>query len=88
MTNTQPTTTHVAAPAVVVRGRVIQRCAVCGHKLADSHNTAVVVSHGRDTSFPVWGEGHLVRVDGNRTTDVGVFGKDETPADVCLDLVE
>lgn len=89
------TVTHAAGPAVSFMGRVIQRCAVCGCKLADNQNTAMPMNaDGTPPVFPVWSEGALVQVEeGNPTrySVIGEFGgKKPTPVpeDFCIALVE
>jgi hypothetical protein len=85
-------TTHVAGPAICISGRILQRCAICGHKLCDSLNTAVPSSSiGTVPEFPTWREGDYVQEDGNRSSVVGYFpSSPPVPevTDLCLDLVE
>ena len=82
--------THVAGPVVSVRGRVIQRCAVCGEKLADSRNVAIAANpDGTPGEYATWAEAHLLEFEGNRQSDAGEFrGPAPLPANFCLALVE
>lgn len=74
------TVTHVAGPPVMVGDRIIQRCPVCGEKLADTKE---------DEDFDGWGEGSLVCIDGTRQVYMGEFlDMKELPEDFCLTLVE
>jgi hypothetical protein len=75
------TVTHVAACAIQVGDRVIQRCCVCGEKLADTLDP---------NNYVVWKEGELV------TTDHGFFkglqnmyqNMTKLPRNFCDRLVE
>ncbi len=81
--------THAAGPVVGIKGRIIQRCPVCGEKLCDSLNTAMPLNpDGSIPEFPTWAEGALVEIDGNRSSLVGEFLTMELPVNFCLVLVE
>ena len=88
--------THVAGPVVSIRSinRAVQRCAMCGEKLADSRGQMGCVGpDGEPPEFVHWEERHLIRVtEGNPThsEDIGDFGDPaiDLPEDFCLSLVE
>lgn len=82
--------THVAGPAVEIRGRVVQRCMWCGEKLCDSLNASAPLNpDGTPPVFPIWKTGNLVEHDGARHTDAGPFeGPAPLPENFCLDMVE
>jgi len=87
--------THVAGPVVFFRilNRVIQRCAVCGEKLADNLNACGPLNQdGSPPTFPTWPERRLIRCEGEPGVqllrDVGCFINDPLPDDFCLILVE
>ncbi len=75
------TTTHVAGPAVEIRRRKIQRCAVCGAKLGDSADKDLQA---------FWSEGELVRESYSFLRSVAdeYISSKKVPADFCLALVE
>lgn len=80
--------THIAAPFVIIRGRVIQRCAVCGEKLVDTKGTAMPLRpDGTPDKMPTWGPFELVQVEGNRQSVIRCVD-DKYPADGCIELVE
>lgn len=81
---------HVVGPAITVCGRVIQRCAVCGFKLADSEGTFVVATRkGVPPDFPTWQSGRLVRVTEGTPTHFELLPDSEVyPDDGCITLVE
>lgn len=87
-------TIHLAGNAVVLDGRVIQRCLICGEKLCDSLNVAMpVMPNGQPGRFCTWGVGAWIEQDGNRTslvaeTDTPRFSAEEIPPGCCIDLVE
>lgn len=81
--------THLAGPVVGIKGRIIQRCPVCGEKLLDSLNAAMPLNpDGSVPEFPTWDEGSLVEVEGNRSSVIGEFISDSLPNNFCLVLVE
>lgn len=85
--------THVAGPVVTIGSRVIQRCAVCGEKLADNKNTAAPVNpDGSPPEFPTWPERSLVQIEAGNPTRYSLAGDfmqaDKLPEDFCLALVE
>lgn len=81
--------THIAGPVIVLGGRLIQRCVVCGEKLADSKNTAMAaLEDGTVPSFPTWRQAAFVQFDENRQSETGVFTHAPIPDDFCLALVE
>jgi len=79
-------TTHIAGTDLTLDGRYRrQRCAWCGAVLADYDLSLVAVPEGQDPSPAMWEPGHLVRVEGNWSADVG----DDTakiPGDSCAML--
>lgn len=75
--------THVAGPTVSHNGRIIQRCAVCGEKLADNLGCA-----SSDGTFCTWADAALVQVDGNQSTLIGSYFNDDPSDDFCIILVE
>lgn len=86
------TVTHVAGPAVIVAGRGIQRCCVCGEKLIDTKNQMVPLSpDGTPGLACCWADGAMVQFEeGNprRESHVGQFGVNRLPSDSCIALVE
>ena len=81
---TDTTATHVAACGILVGSRTIQRCLVCGEKLADSNYP------GAPAIFP---EGEMVAAKlgffcgtGKSYSDVGEHAS--LPRDFCISLVE
>lgn len=80
--------THLAGPVVVINGRIIQRCAVCGEKLRDNlGEQAPMKPDGSPPEFHAWEEAALVQVAGNRASRIGSLN-DDLPDDFCLALVE
>ena len=85
---------HLAGNAVCLDGRIIQRCLICGEKLADNLNCAMPVEpDGSDPVFPTWGIGAWVEIEGNRSIMVGKserpeMSASEIPDGCCLELVE
>lgn len=85
------TLSHLAGPAITASGRVIQRCSICGAKLADSLNCAMPLEpDGSTPTFPTWPVGRFVRV----TTGIPGFTEhtvlddtDRLPEDTCLDTI-
>jgi hypothetical protein len=94
---------HCAGPALSwpykdgMRG--LQRCVICGEKLMDTWNQAVV-QDGEERQIPCWEEGVLVEIEsfGDGCTRERALTKEETdqfPRDpsfkvphLCIDLVE
>lgn len=85
---------HLAANPIVLGDRVIQRCFICGMKLADNLGSAVPVEpDGTARTFSTWGVGAWVENEGNRWCVVGQserpqMSEDEIPEGCCLSLVE
>src|ERR1700677_2875848 len=91
---------HLAGLDVVIGGRQIQRCAICGEKLIDSKGA--MAPNKPDGSppdpIPFWTVGAMIRVEFNGPVshwsvvdrepreDVNKPGK--IPHDSCLELVE
>lgn len=78
------TTTHVAACPVQIGKRIIQRCLVCGDKLAD--NASV-------DAYKFWEEGELVLAklgffSGTGGSYSAVDSTKDLPKNFCLRLVE
>lgn len=83
------TTTHVAGPIIKVGERLIQRCLVCGEKLADNVDAARMPS-GRTDEASFWDEGQLVKAAHG---DLGGMNRQfimlrKLPRDFCIELVE
>lgn len=81
---------HLSGPAVCVNGRVIQRCQVCGAKLADSEGVMMPVGAlGKPMPFPTWPEGRLIEVTTGNPTDYRVLVTPDDrklPDNSCLEL--
>lgn len=74
------TATHVAGCWVKIANRAIQRCCVCGEKLADSADPNMQM---------LWGEGEMVRADNGELEQAGeLLNIKKVPKDFCLALVE
>ena len=85
------TVTHMAGPYVVIQNRVIQRCLICGEKLADMLIRKASVPSLKNLPG-VWEPYCYVRFNTDDTVvsktiiDIGV--EMEFPDDWCLSLVE
>lgn len=81
--STIDTATHVAGSPIKIAGRCIQRCLVCGEKLADTYNSDLL---------RFWAEGEMVREYNGflRTTgkEFPLTTVEHLPRDFCLKLVE
>lgn len=75
------TATHVAGAQIALNGRMIQRCSVCGEKLADSADKNL-------SRF--WAEGELVLArDGFlKSANAEFLSLQKVPRDFCIGLVE
>lgn len=73
--------THVAGPAVKMGRRTIQRCCICGEKLADNEDAE---------RKKFWNEGELVKIECGflRSIKVGLLSVRKVPGDFCIRLVE
>jgi hypothetical protein len=82
------TLTHIAGVRLDVCGRIIQRCSLCGAKLADSENCAMILNEdGSAPEFPTWQTGRLIQVIvGNPTAYIMLPNSDRLPDDSCIDL--
>ena len=82
--------THIAGPVIKIGPRQIQRCAVCGEKLADNIEIlkGLVASPDGPPEFLSWDPGCLVRVDGHRASMLEHDDGTNLPDDTCLTLVE
>lgn len=85
---------HLAGNNVIINGRSIQRCLLCGEKLSDSlGEVGPVGPNGEPPQHLIWCIGHWIEQDGNRWLDVGettepfITGA-EVPDDCCIELVE
>ena len=91
---------HLPAGPIDIRGRVIQRCAICGEKLVDSKRTMVPIGDA-GKPYPTWEPGVMVRVikEGNVSRwesvecetiegENGERDRQKLPEDSCIDLVE
>lgn len=83
--------THIAGNVVSIGHRKIQRCAVCGDKMADN----IAILQGRVASIGAtkcelltWPIGGLVNQDGNRMVVVDHDDGTDVPDDCCISLVE
>ena len=85
------TVTHIAGVPITVCGRVIQRCSLCGEKLVDSKNCAMLLEEDGSTPImPTWEVGRLVQVSvgENPARYLLLPDTDRIPKDSCLELVE
>jgi len=75
--------THLAGPCMVILERAIQRCAICGFKLADSLGQMAPVG---DSEFHAWPEKAFVEVEVGQPTRFSVVGSltDEKPLPATL----
>ena len=89
------TVTHLAGPPVTLMGginRIIQRCAVCGEKLADRDRP--ILSIPGNEMLTAYAQGHLVRFYPEKGEGVfvsmGAISKLRAglPEDFCLKQVE
>ena len=77
------TATHIAGPIMMLNGRIIQRCPVCGEKLID------VQKEGAST-FQAWPSGVWVRIANGQQVRIKLADDNVKgcPDDFCLSLVE
>lgn len=79
---------HMAGPVMLIQGRIIQRCAICGTKLVD--NAGMEMPLNPDGTYPavcVWPIKRLIEQEDNRFSVLPETN--ETPDDLCLySLVE
>lgn len=85
------TVSHLAGPWVEFDGRLIQRCLVCGEKLADSKNVAMMLNpDGTTPPAPRFATGHFIQFtvgqNPRRALDLG--DSEKFPEDSCIALVE
>jgi hypothetical protein len=82
--------THIAGPTVTVGQRKIQRCLVCGEKLADNIDIlkGIVASPDVPPEYLQWPPGDLVQQDGNRTSVIQHVDGTDLPEDCCINMVE
>lgn len=83
--------THIAGNRLDIRGRVIQRCSLCGEKLIDNlHEAGPYRADGSiSDARATWPVGRLIRVtDGNPSRSVVLDDTDKLPDDSCLDMIE
>lgn len=89
-------TVHLAGNDVLIEGRVIQRCLICGYKLVDVRldRIAILSTRENDTSLPVFSVGHLIEVSGTNPLSFIDKGDTKQPqfdaawSDCCINLVE
>lgn len=87
-------TVHLAGNAVVLDGRVIQRCLICGEKLCDSLGCMVAPNvDGTVPEFATWTIGAWIEIEGHRSSEIGKtespqFEARDIPENCCLELVE
>ncbi len=80
------TLTHLAGAAVCINGRMIQRCAICGAKLADSSETLFVTPEGQ-AAPPAWPTGGMIQVRVGKPTHYKVLpDSGKLTEDNCLDF--
>jgi hypothetical protein len=85
------TTTHIAGAVIVIDGRSIQRCPVCGFKLCDSLNVGAPLNpDGTQQTYCCFEVGKLVQVEEGNPTRYSVIEYEEfhLPVDSCISLVE
>lgn len=85
------TVSHLVGPDVVIEGRDIQRCLVCGEKLCDSRGVMMAMRpDGTPDTFAVFPICVFVRVTvGQNPTRYEVLDDKATlPDDSCISLVE
>mgnify|MGYP000909049470 CR=1 FL=1 len=84
--------THIPGCVIEIKGRIIQRCMLCGEKLCDNKNVMMPVGpDGEDPIFPTFKIGSLIECEGNRMFMVEEdFTKKDVrlPDDLCLSLIE
>jgi hypothetical protein len=81
------TITHIAGPRMDMAGRIIQRCVVCGQKLADSQNRMELANpDGNVSTFPTWEPGALVQIESGNPTRYSVIEDDggKIGPDYCI----
>lgn len=80
--------THISGVRLDVCGRIIQRCSLCGAKLADSQDCAMPMNpDGSPPEFPTWPPGRLIQVEaGNPTHSTLLPDSDKLPDDSCLEF--
>jgi len=81
-------TTHLAGPIIGIHRRRIQRCSVCGLKLADNASYPLKAD-GTVEDLPVWEPHWYVRQEGEPPVWTGLGPAGEAiPLDFCIELVE
>lgn len=75
------TAIHVAGVSVKIGSRILQRCCVCGEKLADTADQSLLT---------FWQEGDLVRNNKGflQSTGRNLLALKKLPNSFCLDMVE
>lgn len=85
------TLSHLAGPAIIVSGRTIQRCLICGAKLCDSLNCMIPLeADGSVPEFPTWPKGEWVQVTTGVSgmTNWTLLGDSEKiPEDSCVEFI-
>jgi hypothetical protein len=83
------TLTHFAGIRMDICGRIVQRCTVCGAKLADSLNCAMPLNpDGSVPEFPTFAQGAIVQVRVGNPTEYRVLPDSETlPPDSCVEFI-
>lgn len=79
---------HIAGARMIVCGRVIQRCSVCGAKLCDSEGVMMPVGpDGKPPVFPTFPENRLIEVSaGQPTRHLVLPDTDRYPENGCVEL--
>lgn len=78
----------MAGHVITVGKRVLQRCSVCGLKMADNLYYPLNAD-GTIATLPTWEPANLVRQEGDPPIwiDLGPVGE-TAPLDFCIELVE
>lgn len=76
---------HIGEPG---KERIVQRCSVCGAKLADNLNVAMPLNSDNSVpEFPTWPVGRLIEVEtGNPIRYSLLIDTEQLPKNSCIDL--
>jgi len=81
------TLTHLAGLPVCVRGRLVQRCAICGARMVDSDGRYILRTKDGSPGPPHWPLGAMVQVRaGSQTEYVVLPDSGKLPEDNCLEF--
>ena len=80
---------HIVGLTIQHKGRVVQRCALCGAMLCDSEGCSMPLNEdGTVPEFPTWETGRLVEVEaGNPTSYTLLPETDRLPENNCFEFV-